>query len=177
MSTRVFWLPGHWSGRFGILSRPRGGDWLQDDVKAWRRDVDFVVSLLEPEEEAQLALSDEGREAVAAGIDFHAFPIPDRGVPRSKESVAALAEQIHDALGRAQNVAVHCRQGIGRSALIAGAVLIAAGQSPALAISTIEGARGLPVPETDEQRRWLQDFSEWFATRRKPEARPRSAGR
>jgi hypothetical protein len=39
----------------------------------------MVVSLLEPEEEAQLVLEGEAAAAAASGINFSAFPIPDRG--------------------------------------------------------------------------------------------------
>jgi hypothetical protein len=51
MRAKVFWVNGPWLGRLGILPRPRGGDWLSDEAKAWREaGVDVVVSLLEPEE-------------------------------------------------------------------------------------------------------------------------------
>lgn len=85
----------------------------------------MVVSLLESDEEAQLALEGEAAAAAANGVDFRPFPIPDRGVPASRESVAELAGGIVDALETGRNVAVHCRQGIGRSGLIVGGVLVA----------------------------------------------------
>jgi hypothetical protein len=64
----------------------------------------MVVSLLEAEEEAQLVLEGEAAASAASGIDFRAFPIPDRGVPASRESVAALADDIVDALETGKNV-------------------------------------------------------------------------
>lgn len=70
---------------------------LGDETAAWRAaGIDLVVSLLEAEEEAQLVL--EGEAAAASGVKFRAFPIPDRGVPASRESVAELADGIVDAL-------------------------------------------------------------------------------
>jgi len=67
-------------------------------------------------------------------------------------------------LDSGRNVAVHCRQGIGRSAVIVGAVLVAAGEAPQSAFRTIHESRGVEVPETDEQRRWLTDFASWLVT-------------
>lgn len=171
---KVFWVPGPWRGKLGILPRPRGGDWLGDETKAWREvRIDVVVSLLEPGEQVQLALEGEAAAATASGVEFRPFPIPDRGVPASQESVAKLASRIVEALETGRNVAVHCRQGIGRSALIVGAVLVAAGQDPKTALKTIEKSRGLEVPETEEQRQWLRDFASWLLAT--PSAQPAAA--
>lgn len=163
MPVKVFWVPGPWRGRLGILPRPRGGDWLGDETRAWRETgIDVVVSLLERDEEVQLVLEGEAAAASAGGIEFRPFPIPDRGVPASQESVAELASGIVDALEEGRNVAVHCRQGIGRSAVIVGAVLVAAGEAPKTALRTLRESRGVEVPETVEQRQWLGDFASWL---------------
>lgn len=138
---------------------------MGDETSAWREaGIDMVVSLLEPEEEAQLVLEGEAAAAAASGIDFKPFPIPDRGVPASRESVAELASDIVDALDMGKNVAVHCRQGIGRSGMIVGGVLVAAGQDLATALRTIKESRGLEVPETEEQQHWLSKFASWLVT-------------
>jgi hypothetical protein len=52
-------------------------------------------------------------------------------------------------------VLTNCRQGIGRPAVIAAGLLVRAGLDPAAALSRVAAARGLPVPETDEQRHWV----------------------
>jgi protein-tyrosine phosphatase len=151
----------------GILPRPRGGDWLTDETAAWREaDVDIVISLLEPGEEAQFVLEREAAAAAATGIDFQSFPIPDRGVPASNESVARLARKMLDALEKGKNVAVHCRQGIGRSGLIAASILVAVGTELAAALAAVAQARGVDVPETEEQRQWLTDFASWLRSTR-----------
>lgn len=57
MSTEPRWVEGPWNGTFAIAARPRGGDWLEDEMKAWRRlGVTTIVSLLTPEEERELGL-------------------------------------------------------------------------------------------------------------------------
>jgi protein-tyrosine phosphatase len=157
MSTHLFPIPGPWPGHLSVVSRPRGGDWLEDEARAWKRDgINVVVSLLEPEEAAQLDLLNESDAAETNGIRFLSLPIPDRGVPASTPAALALLSEIAGALDRGKNVAVHCRQSIGRAGLIAAGVLIASGASPEQAIDTVSAARGLPVPETPEQREWVQ---------------------
>src|SRR5262245_40015723 len=71
MRADLFWIPGPWRGLLAIGARPRGGDWLDDETRAWRRaGVDIVVSLLEDDEAAQLDLADE-RRSVKASASFH----------------------------------------------------------------------------------------------------------
>jgi|SRR5271165_37919 len=159
MNPDLFWIPGPWPGRLAIVTRPRGGDWLDDEASGWRRaGVDVAVSLLESEEAAQLNLLEEPRAAEANGIRFVSFPIPDRGVPASIPGAAAIIADITASLELGKNVAVHCRQGIGRSGLIAAAVLAASGISSERAIQAVSAARGQTVPETAEQLSWLQQL-------------------
>ena len=100
----MFPVAGPWTGRLGIVPRPRGGDWLADEAIAWRdAGINMVVS----------------------------------------------------------NVVAHCRQGIGRSSMIVAATLVTGGMDLIDALKTIKKSRGLDVPETDEQRRWLTAFASW----------------
>ena len=157
MKTDIFWIPGPWRGRLAIAARPRGGDWLNDEAEGWRRaGLDVVVSLLEDDEAAQFDLLDERQAAEYRGISFISFPIPDRGVPVSTREAVSLMARIAAELDAGKTVAVHCRQGIGRSGLIAAGVLVTSGKSPKEAIQTVSSARGVAVPETLEQRRWTQ---------------------
>jgi protein-tyrosine phosphatase len=160
MTPDLFWIVGPWRGRLAIATRPRGGDWLEDELKGLRRaGVDVVVSLLETKEADQLDLVDERQTAEANGIHFISFPIPDRGIPASVPPAISLMAELAGALEKGQNVAVHCRQGIGRSGLIAAGVLATAGASPADAIQAVSSARGLTIPETPEQRQWVEGLS------------------
>jgi protein-tyrosine phosphatase len=170
MEAKVFWIPGPWQGRLGIVPRPRGAEWLNDETRAWRdAGIDVVVSLLESSEEADLDLSGESTSASARGLDFRSFPIPDRGVPSSHEALAELADQIVEALRSGKTVAVHCRQGIGRSAMIAAAALMAGGLDAETAVNAIRQSRGHDVPETPAQRQWISDFSVWRSRKRAPQ--------
>ena len=172
MGARVFWIAGPWPARLGIVPRPRGAEWLDDETRAWREaGLDIVVSLLEPGEEAELALTGESASSAVSGLEFRSFPIPDRGVPSSREAVAKLVAEIVDALHAGKSIALHCRQGIGRSAMVAAAALISEGQNAETAIKTVRQSRGLDVPETQAQRQWIADFASWLSDKR---ARPRA---
>jgi len=157
MSPDLFRIVGPWRGRMAIVTRPRGGDWLEDEISAWRQaGIDVVVSLLESDEAEQLDLADERKAAEAHGIRYISFPIPDRGVPASESAAISLLTGIVRALDKGKNVAVHCRQGIGRSGLIAVGVLISSGMGAEDAIKAVSAARRLTVPETPEQLEWVR---------------------
>lgn len=164
MKAELFCIPGPWRGRLAIAARPRGGDWLDDEALAWRRArIDVIVSLLERDEAAQLDLVDEGRAAECQGISFVSFPIPDRGVPTSTEAAMSAIGGIAAQLDAGKNVAVHCRQGIGRSGLITSGVLMNSGIEADEAIEIVSSARGISVPETPAQRRWIEKLSSRLA--------------
>jgi protein-tyrosine phosphatase len=142
------------------MPRPRAGDWLRDETASWRRaGLDTIVSLLQDDEVAELGLEEEPAACAEAGLRFVRFPIPDRGVPESRQAltqlVAALAEEVRQGRG----VGIHCRIGIGRSALMAVCVLRTLGLSPESAWETVQRSRGLPVPDTAEQRAWAVEWA------------------
>lgn len=154
--TDVYWVSGPWPGRLGVVPRPRGGDWLAEEVRSWRASgLDVVTSLLTPEETAELELQDEEARAREEGVELVSFPIPDYSVPRSRKDMTKLVHRLERALASGKSVAVHCRQGIGRSSLVVASLLVAAGEAPDEAFRRIEKARGRPVPDTAEQREWV----------------------
>ena len=160
MSTKLHWVDGPWAGKLAMAARPRGGDWLDDEVGSWRRGgIDTVVSLLTTEEEKDLDLAQESRLARAQGMKFISFPIPDRQVPSSQTEMAAIVERIDGELSAGRNVVVHCRQGIGRTGLVGACLFVSKGTSPEKAVQTLSAARGNPIPETDEQRRWIEHYA------------------
>ena len=86
MKPDLFWIPGPWRGNLAVVPRPRGGDWLEDEARAWQQaGIGVIVSLLEPDEAAGLDLAKEPDAAKSNNIRFISFPIPDRGVPASQE--------------------------------------------------------------------------------------------
>ena len=145
--------------QLAIATRPRGGDWLCDEVRALAAEgINTLVSLLEKAESEELGLANEQAECQSAGIRFLNFPIPDRSLPHLKREFTKFVEQVVRELRQGRSVAVHCRAGIGRSALLAASVLIAMGFDFENALQIIQSARGCTVPDTQEQWEFLQDF-------------------
>ena len=160
MASGVYPVSGPWPGRLLLASRPRGGDWLEDEVAAWRRHgVDTIVSLLTGEEERELDLIHESSEARKSGLAFLSYPIPDRGVPCNTSTFFDLLGRIHRELQQGKNVLVHCRQGIGRTGLIAASLLVRDGMDPEIAMEQISKTRGVHVPETAEQESCIHEVA------------------
>jgi len=160
MRTELYWVEGPWAGRLAIAARPRGGDWLEEEVRLWRQaGLDVIVSLLTPDEVAEFDLAKEGAACRKHGVEFNSLPIADRGVPASRKSVLTLAHALGERLAAGKRVAVHCRQGIGRSALLAACLLVIVGEAPETAFGRIRLARGCPVPDTPEQQEWVTAFA------------------
>jgi protein-tyrosine phosphatase len=160
MPTTLYWIDGPWQGRLAIVPRPRGGDWLEDEVRSWRAaGLDVVVSLLTPDEISEFDLRQQAQWCRTHGVEFISFPIPDRGTPASRDAVAALVHDLEKALMAGRTVALHCRQGIGRSALLAACLLVSAGLDADAAFRRIRAARGCPVPDTIEQQEWVRAFA------------------
>jgi protein-tyrosine phosphatase len=163
MSQGPYWITGPWAGRLAILPRPRGSDWLGTDAWA-RHGLQTVVSLLTPDESADLDLQLEAGSCTAHSIEFHSFPIVDRSVPSHREETLRLVRTLDAHLAAGKNVGIHCRQALGRSALIAACLLVASGLTPEAAFDRLARARGQQLPETSEQREWVTTFAPLLAT-------------
>lgn len=139
------------------MARPRGGEWLGGEMASLRQaGADVLVSMLTAAEDHELGLDREAAEAAAAGMRFVGLATPDRGVPPARPPFEALVADLVAELERDRHVVVHCRMGIGRSSMVAGAVLMARGMPAPDAWAAISRARGLTVPDTSEQRRWVE---------------------
>jgi protein-tyrosine phosphatase len=167
MATKLHWVDGPWSGKVALAARPRGGDWLEDEVANWRRaGVGTVLSLLTSDEERSLELDHEAEALRTQGMDFLSFPIPDRQVPNSETEVASILEILNSKLSSGRNVVIHCRQGVGRSGLVAACLLITRGFDSQAAMEKVGTARGVAVPETSEQRQWIDHYAAILASPR-----------
>jgi hypothetical protein len=159
MKTEMYAIPLGGPGRAFIAPRPRGDDWIEDEVTAWRRaGVEVVVSLLEPPEIAELGLGQEEAQVRASGIEIISYPIPDRGIPASKETFSELISRLNVMLAKGKTILIHCRQGVGRSGLVAASLLLQAGLDAEQAIRRVSEFRGCPIPETPSQRQWIIDY-------------------
>lgn len=167
MLTQLYWIDGPWPGRLAISARPRGGDWLIGEMERWHTSgVNTVVSLLTPSEVEQLELQNEGLYCRRNNIDFISFPVEDRMVPASDAEVIRLIEKLDAGLVAGNNIVIHCRQGVGRSGLIAASLLIERGLSVPKALERVGGARGAQIPETPEQLSWIENHASTLSAAR-----------
>jgi protein-tyrosine phosphatase len=152
----VFWIIGESSPGLAIVLRPRGNDWLEDELLRFERNgVNVLVSLLEEAEEAELGLSEEGAIAKRIGLSYVSFPIPDRHVPPDLSSFRSFAMRLATRLRTGERIGVHCRGSIGRASITAACALIHLGWRPEAALKAIANARGCAIPDTTEQRDWI----------------------
>ena len=149
--------------RLAITPRPRGYDWLVGDIRLLKRaGVDVLVSALSPYETEDMGLLEESQCCQNYGLEFLSFPIEDRSVPTSFSEFDGLLNSLTDHLRKGKAVGVHCRAGIGRSSMIVACALLRDGLSVDSAFRAIQDARGCSVPDTAEQRQWVERYSSRF---------------
>jgi hypothetical protein len=90
-----FWVETGNSARLAIVPRPRGGDWLEDEVRQMKlAGVDVLVSMLPADEAIERGLAAEAQLCESAGIIFRSFPIPDRQTPSSTAAFAKVVGKL-----------------------------------------------------------------------------------
>ena len=144
-------------GALAITPRPRGGDWLDDDVAALAQSgVGVLVSLLCEDEARDLGLEDEAALCAQHSIEFISLPVTDMCAPDEESDFIAEVHRLAGLVSEGASVAVHCRQSIGRSGVLAVSIAIATGLELERGLEAVSVARGLRVPETREQLDWLR---------------------
>jgi protein-tyrosine phosphatase len=155
----IFWIHGDPPPLLAVVLRPRGDDWLKDELLRMRQGgIQTLVSLLEEEEAASLGLAQEGPVASQIGLQFVSFPIPDVHVPPNLDHFRKFAADLAKRLSAGVIVGIHCRGSIGRATVTAACTLIHLGWKPKAALDAIAAARGLSVPDTQEQADWILSY-------------------
>ncbi|MDQ3131826.1 MAG: hypothetical protein M3Q99_13845 [Acidobacteriota bacterium] len=161
MKTQVFWTKEKHPGRIALVARPRGGDWLEDEAAAWSdAGLDVIVSMLDAEETRTFELEREAEFCKANGIEFIAFAVTDRSVPKLNQKLYDLIEKLKNSLSKGKNIGIHCRQSIGRAPLLAAILMVLYGIKPGEAFRQLSVVRGIEVPETAGQKQWIEKFAE-----------------
>jgi protein-tyrosine phosphatase len=117
--------------------------------------IDVVVSMLQEDEARELGLEREASSAQEKGLQFINFPVPDRGVPLNTSSFIKFLEDLENLLAGGSRVGIHCRACIGRASITSASLLIRSGIPSGSAWRQISVARGCSVPDTLEQRDWV----------------------
>ena len=155
----IFWIKGDSPPPLAVVLIPRGDDCLKDDLLRMKQGgIQALVSLLEKDETASLGLEQEGSVTGQIGMTFVCFPIPDVHVPPNPDSFRKFVAGLASRLGDGVRVGIHCRGSIGRATVTAACTLIHLGWKPKAALEAIRVARGLAVPDTQEQEDWILHY-------------------
>jgi protein-tyrosine phosphatase len=139
--------------------RPRGSDWLEDElIRMQQSGVQTLVSMLEEDEADSLGLSEEKKIAQQLGLGFISFPIADRTTPTDVAAFRVFVTNAAERVRAGEHVGIHCRGSIGRASIAAACMLIHLGWNRETALAAIEAARGCAIPDTDEQRAWILQY-------------------
>ena len=163
MTSEIYWIQTEklYSHRIGTMARPRGNDWLDDEIRGLKhRGVDTLVSLLEQSEVWELGLQDAEKICTEWGVEFMHFPIEDVSVPEREGAFIQLAKELASQLAEGKSIVVHCRMGIGRSSIMAAAILIVSGVPADGIFTLISKYRRIEVPDTEEQKEWLMSIAD-----------------
>ena len=145
-------------GVLSVMAKPVSGEYINEEFVGFARlGINKIICLLEDWEQKELGLASEEELCRENGIEYLSFPIPDRGLPKTNSAII-LAEKLHEEICDGKHIAIHCRAGIGRTGIIAGAILLKSGKTSKEAFSLISDARGVQVPDTEEQTNWLNSL-------------------
>ncbi len=135
-------------------------DWLLEDIRFFADiGIDHIVSLLEKSEEIELGLTTEGMICADNQLRFTSFPIADRRTPNLRQ-FSALVRTLAKSVESGDNLAVHCRAGIGSSGVLVCCIMSDLGHTPEQAIEAVSAARGVPVPDTPDQIEFIRSYSD-----------------
>lgn len=160
MKTTIFPIHTIGEGSLSIMAKPNSGDVIdQEFSNISNAGIHTIVSLLEPHESDALGLDKEKFYTEKYGMCFVSNPIVDRGLPSSTPEFSRFTRQLYTDMFDGANTLVHCHGGIGRSGLVAAAILLYCGFTGEQAFTYITEKRGVPVPDTDEQVDWIISHS------------------
>ena len=129
--------------------------------------VSCFVDLTEPGElRAYDSLLPASPQSGGRRVEYHRLPIVDHGVPPDRETMARILEVLDEALDAGHVVYLHCRAGVGRSAMTAACWLAERAGSGERGLAELAAAwpqasqsQHWPcVPETEEQERFARQW-------------------
>ncbi|EDN71887.1 hypothetical protein BGS_1158 [Beggiatoa sp. SS] len=96
------------------------------------------------------------------GLNYFLFP-PGIGQSPPYCQPQKLSPIFVTEITRGKKVAINCRMAMGCSALMVSSILVCSGIAPVTAYQMVTKSRGLAVPDTQEQKRWLDRFAQVLA--------------
>jgi len=156
----IFWIKGDPLASLAIVLRPKGDAMLESELLRLKRNgIHTLVSLLEDREAGTLGLADEGPAAVHIGLNFFSYPLSGASVPLDIDSFRRFIAGLSNRLRAGESIGVHCQGSIGRSTIVVACTLIHLGWQPEAALEAVKAARGVSVPDTQEQAEWILNYT------------------
>lgn len=158
---------GHCHGQISLSCCPgRAAAWLLPSVsqRELHRDIatiarwgaTAIVSVLDQEEFARLHLRKLPELAAEAGITWYHVPLPMGAMPDGDfdRNWTSISLRLQEILRSGGKVAIHCRDGRDRAALVSARLLIELGSHPLDAMNRVRAARPGTL-ETEEVETYL----------------------
>lgn len=137
----------------GIPGRAWDRDLEQDLAAIRETGATALVSLIEDHEFEMLEVADFPEKVKASGLEWHHLPIMNRDVPYEafEEQWKSSGRKLRERLGRGERIVLHCKNGFGRTGMIAARLLVELGEFPEAAVRGVRAARPGAI-ETPRQK-------------------------
>lgn len=111
------------------------------EIKAWGASA--LVSLLEGYEFEVLGVSEFPEKIKASGLEWHHLPIMNRDIPYEdfEKLWVTNGPQLRRRLRQGERIVLHCKNGLGRTGMIAARLLVELGEYAEAAIRRVRSAR------------------------------------
>lgn len=145
------------NGKLSLGPRPDAKQLTTFAQSASAAGITHVVSLIEQSKVIEFGLQIEADELEKFNIGFTHFPIDDFGLPDGRR-FQSLMDALVLRLANGGSLFVHCAGGIGRAGLTVSCLLVEHGFGAKDALKKSRMARGVTVPETEEQVAFVQNW-------------------
>lgn len=139
-----------------IATKPKGSEGLEEDIFNLTKLGDSLVlcSLLTKNEISKYQLENEKEVCNKNKIEFQHLQIPDESIP-VYQSFIDLLNLLLEKITNGKTIVIHCKHGIGRSGMIAVAILLHFNYDLEEACTLLTKTRGYKVPQSNSQLKLL----------------------
>lgn len=148
---------------------------VQLDIEDWtKQGVAIVLCLLNDYEIRTLGVDEKlyKKVCLSSGVELVQYPIIEMSVPEENTQIHAILHKLAQSVENGQRIVIHCRGGIGRTAIIVCALLklLAIEDNPRKAIQYVREVRDKRCVESRKQEDWVcQFFLNWNSKIEKPQ--------
>lgn len=157
METTIYPVSKLGQGSLAVMARPDQTNLAENFRAIQSTGATHVVSLLENIEAENLGLGEEASWCAKHRMEFMHYPIADFSTPANLDQFLEFTRTLYALIEDGAHIVIHCRGGIGRAGTTASSVLLHAGVGASEAMHTVSKARGVSVPETEDQKAFIRD--------------------